>query len=146
MKIYLDNCCFNRPYDAQRQIKIRLETQAKLALQELVRSGEIELVWSFMLDFENKRNLNTVKQHEIARWAEHSVEYQLGDSNLLDLAEKFVALGLKKNDAVHLACAIQSRCDYFITTDKRILAKSSKITEIKVINPTDYFIKPEENP
>ena len=34
MKIYLDNCCFNRPYDDQTQIRISLETQAKLYVQE----------------------------------------------------------------------------------------------------------------
>lgn len=37
MKIYLDNCCFNRPYDDQTQIRISLETQAKLYLQDLVK-------------------------------------------------------------------------------------------------------------
>ena len=25
MRIYLDNCCFNRPFDDQSQIKIKLE-------------------------------------------------------------------------------------------------------------------------
>ena len=29
-RIYLDNCCFNRPYDDQSQPRIRFETQAKL--------------------------------------------------------------------------------------------------------------------
>ena len=26
MKIYLDNCCYNRPYDDQSQLRISLET------------------------------------------------------------------------------------------------------------------------
>jgi hypothetical protein len=30
LKIYLDNCCYNRPFDNQLQMKIRLETEAKL--------------------------------------------------------------------------------------------------------------------
>lgn len=30
IRVYLDNCCFNRPYDDQSQIKINLEAQAKL--------------------------------------------------------------------------------------------------------------------
>ena len=29
MKLYLDNCCFNRPFDDQSQLRIRLETEAK---------------------------------------------------------------------------------------------------------------------
>lgn len=30
MGIYLDNCCYNRPYDDQSQIRVFLESQAKL--------------------------------------------------------------------------------------------------------------------
>lgn len=30
MRVYLDNCSFNRPFDDQTQIKISLETEAKL--------------------------------------------------------------------------------------------------------------------
>ena len=29
MRVYLDNCCYNRPYDEQVQLRIRLETEAK---------------------------------------------------------------------------------------------------------------------
>ena len=39
MKIYLDNCCFNRPFDDQSQLRIRLESEAKLKIQEDIRSG-----------------------------------------------------------------------------------------------------------
>jgi len=28
LKIYLDNCCYNRPFDEQSQDLIRLETEA----------------------------------------------------------------------------------------------------------------------
>ena len=34
MKICLDNCCFNRPFDDQKQLRINLETEAKLKIQE----------------------------------------------------------------------------------------------------------------
>lgn len=43
MRIYLDNCCFNRPFDNQSQLRVRLETEAKLWIQERVAAGEIEL-------------------------------------------------------------------------------------------------------
>ena len=38
MRIYLDNCCFNRPYDDQSQLRISLETQAKLYIQGMIAS------------------------------------------------------------------------------------------------------------
>jgi predicted nucleic acid-binding protein len=34
MRLYLDNCCFNRPFDNQEQLKIKLETEAKLFIQQ----------------------------------------------------------------------------------------------------------------
>ncbi len=56
MRIYLDLCCFNRPYDDQGQTRVRLETEAKLVLQQKVRDGQCELVWSAILDFENSKS------------------------------------------------------------------------------------------
>lgn len=37
MRLYLDLCCFNRPYDDQTQTRIRLETEAKILIQENVK-------------------------------------------------------------------------------------------------------------
>ena len=53
MRIYLDNCCFNRPFDDQGQIRVRLETEAKLCIQENIRGGALELAWSYIIDSEN---------------------------------------------------------------------------------------------
>ena len=37
MRIYLDVCSFNRPFDDQSQLRIRLEAEAKLKIQDEVR-------------------------------------------------------------------------------------------------------------
>jgi hypothetical protein len=44
MKIYLDSCCFNRPFDDQSKLRIRLEAEAKFKIQEDVRSGTYKLI------------------------------------------------------------------------------------------------------
>ena len=49
MRVYLDNCCYNRPFDDQVQLRVRLETEAKLAIQRHMRMGILEYVWSDML-------------------------------------------------------------------------------------------------
>jgi hypothetical protein len=56
MKIYLDNCCFNRPFDDQSQLRIKLESEAKLKIQDDIRAQRIQLVWSYILDLENDNN------------------------------------------------------------------------------------------
>ena len=65
MKIYLDNCCYNRPYDNQSQLKISLETQAKLRIQECVRNGDYELVSSFVLMYEISKSPNVASAKNI---------------------------------------------------------------------------------
>ncbi len=52
MRVYLDNCCCNRPFDPQTDLRISLETAAKMRVQALMRSGEVEYVWSDALDYE----------------------------------------------------------------------------------------------
>ena len=49
VRVYLDNCCYNRPYDDQSQPRISLEAQAKLFVQERIKNGTIELASSYML-------------------------------------------------------------------------------------------------
>jgi hypothetical protein len=48
---------FNRPFDDKSKLVIRLETETKLYGQDLIRQGEIDLVWSFRLDNENAASL-----------------------------------------------------------------------------------------
>jgi hypothetical protein len=47
MRLYLDNYCFNRPFDDQTQRKIALESEAKLYAQDEIITGRFELVWSY---------------------------------------------------------------------------------------------------
>lgn len=56
MRIYLDMYCYNRPYDDQSQLKISLETQAKLHIQTLIKNKKFNLVTSYMLRYECNNN------------------------------------------------------------------------------------------
>ena len=55
-KIYLDNCCFNRPYDDQKQLRIELETKSKLFVQKLITDKKVDFIKSYILEFENNDN------------------------------------------------------------------------------------------
>ena len=74
MKLYLDNCCFNRPFDDQSQIRIRLETEAKLEIQDKIRSGTLQLIWSYIIDYENNRNPYQERKVRIKKWKKYAVE------------------------------------------------------------------------
>jgi len=67
MRLYLDNCAFNRPFDDQSHIRVRLEAEAKLYIQGRIKEGNTELVWSYILDIENDQNLFEEKRNAIAK-------------------------------------------------------------------------------
>ncbi len=56
MKVYLDNCCYNRPYDDQRNLPNSLEAQAKLHIQMLIKEKKVQQASSFVLEYENSCN------------------------------------------------------------------------------------------
>jgi len=144
MRIYLDNCCYNRPYDDQSSIRIRLETEAKLYIQDKIKLGEIELVWSYMLEQENEDNPFEDKRENIQQWVELAVMDISESENILIQAENFLKIGFKNKDALHIACAIVSGANYFITTDKGILKKGKTISEVQIVNPMDFLNEQED--
>ncbi len=56
MRIYLDNCCLNRPFDDQAIIRIKLEAEAVIHIQSQVVAKTIDLAWSYIIDYENQAN------------------------------------------------------------------------------------------
>jgi predicted nucleic acid-binding protein len=140
IKLYLDNCCFNRPYDDQEQIKIYLETQAKLFIQSKIEDGEYDLIWSFMLTAENEANIDNDKKDKISNWIKKSRSYIKYEKKIENIAYQIQdKTGIHSKDALHIACAITAGADYFITTDIKILKKTKIINEIKIINPIEFI-------
>jgi len=144
--IYLDNCCFNRPYDKQDVLRVKLETEAKLYIQEQIKTGCIDLAWSFMLDYENDRNPFDIRRDQISLWKDIACVYIPANDEIKLLTEKvFNDFNITGGDAVHIACAVFARCVYFITTDHTLIKRASGLTDIKVINPIDFLPLLEEN-
>jgi len=135
-KIYLDICCFNRPYDDQSQLKIELETKAKLFVQDLIITKKIDLSWSYILDFENSKNSHSQKAAAIQKWRKIAVSDIDESPEIIELAKNIQKTGIKNIDSLHIACAVFSNCEYFLTTDRRILKYSSD--KIKVCDPIDF--------
>ena len=117
MKLYLDNCCFNRPFDDQTQLKIHLESQAKLAVQDMIINQKHSLVWSYMLEYENSQNPFEIRKDSIVKWKDIADTYVEENENILAVAEELLSKGIKAKDAIHIACAAETHCDYFLTTD-----------------------------
>lgn len=144
MRIYLDQCAYNRPFDDQSNIKTQLETLAKLYIQEQIRQGKYDLIWSYMSDFENSNNPNIENKKSIQLWEEISKYKCKSSEQSLAQGKLIERKGIRANDALHIACALESNCDYFITTDLSLSRK--KIEGIKIVNPIDFIqIMEEQN-
>ena len=146
MRVYLDNCSYNRPYDDQSQIRIHLETQAKLHIQDMIRQKKIELVTSYVLDFENSNNRSIQKRMAIEKFMKEYATLYVSNKNEKDI-EKVAAVimetGVKEKDAYHVACAVIAECDYFVTTDDRLLKYQSE--KIELVTPGEFIRRMEAN-
>ena len=140
MKVYLDNCCYNRPYDDQTQIRIHLETEAKLHIQDVIKNGELALVTSYILEYENGKNRFSHKKQAISDFMSANESYYVGeerDGEVRKIAEDIMKTGVKSMDALHVACAILAKSDYFITTDDRLLKYQAEA--IQVVTPGELI-------
>lgn len=139
-KVYLDVCTFNRPFDSQADIRVRLETEAKLEIQTKITEEEIELVWSYVMDFENRANPFDERREAIEKWQKRA-SLDVGESpSILKKAELITKNGIRSKDALHIACAVEAGCEYFLTTDDGILNKMKDDTSILVLNPVDFLL------
>ena len=139
MKIYLDNCMFNRPFDEQSHIRIRLETEAKLAIQEEIRRGTYQLIWSYILDYENSKNPFQERKEQIIKWKKYAIADVEENTEIINTAILLNNKGLQKMDSLHIACAIFAKADYFLTTDDKVNKKASTIANIKIADPIDFI-------
>ena len=143
MRVYLDNCCYNRPYDDQSNLNVSLETQAKLRVQEEIRAGKHELVWSAIEDYENAQNPFEIRRDAIAQWRNLAVAVQMADSGVVQAAGKIMEKGIKNKDALHIASAIAAGCDVFLTVDRKLLR--TPIDGIRTLSPIDFLNYEEES-
>ena len=57
------------------------------------------------------------------------------------MAALIMDTGIKEKDAYHVACAVIAECDYFITTDDRLLKYQSE--KIYLVTPGEFIRRVE---
>jgi predicted nucleic acid-binding protein len=145
MLIYLDNCCYNRPFDEQNQMRIFLEAQAKMYIQDLIILKKLDLVYSYMSVYENNDNPYENRRNIILDFFNNAslfVDFYIWEI-IEKRAEIIMKSGIKNKDAIHISCALEAKCDYFITTDDKIL-KNYKGNDIIICSPINFISDWEE--
>ncbi len=150
VKIYFDMNIYNRVFDDQTQMRIRLESMAIDILFELIEKKKYELAWSFILEYENSRNPFIERKFNIISISTLCNETIEPNDSIKEIAKGIVnKSNTKDKDALHLASAIYGGCDYFITCDDKLIKTIEKnkdalkeiIKNIKLYNPIDFLRK-----
>ena len=137
MRIYLDNCCYNRPFDDLTQERIHLESEAVLTILNLVQSGKLELIGSDVLRLEMSRMKDPIKrQRVIALYSivENEIKYT---DKIKERAEEIQKeSNIKLFDSLHIASAEMGAADALLTTDDKLEKASANPTlKLRVVNP-----------
>jgi predicted nucleic acid-binding protein len=147
LNIYLDTCCYNRPFDDLSQSIVRLEAEAKRYVQSLIKYSMINLTYSYISLYEIENNPYEYRKRHVLDFLSNASVYieEVKKDDVRKIGLGIIKTGIKSLDALHIACAVLARCDYFLTTDKRIL--KYKTNEIKILNVFDFVIgwKEEHN-
>jgi predicted nucleic acid-binding protein len=148
MKIYLDVCCLNRPFDDQTQDRIHLESEAVVLILKHVRSGNWEWISSEAVDYEVGQTPNVERRHRVESLIRYAGGTIVIEKSIVKRASEFKAIGFGAYDALHLACAEHSNADVFLTTDDKLLRLSrqcSSMLKVKVDNPLIWLKEVIEN-
>jgi predicted nucleic acid-binding protein len=139
IRVYLDNSVYNRPFDDLTKIKVALEADAKRYIQRLIIEGKIELAYSFVSRFENNKSPYPHNKKSIDAFFDNATVYidHTHGWAVKRRADAIITTGVKTKDAYHVACAIESKSRYFITTDNRLLKYPSQ--KIIVCNPIQFL-------
>ncbi|MFA7533828.1 MAG: PIN domain-containing protein, partial [Tissierellaceae bacterium] len=147
---YFDMNIYNRVFDDQTQMRIRFESMAIDILFELVEKKKYELVWSFILEYENSRNPFIERKLNIKSISSLCNKVIEPNDRIKEIAKDIVKKSNTKNkDALHLASAAYGGCKYFITCDDKLIKTVERnkdnltdiIKNIQLYNPIDFLRK-----
>lgn len=143
MKVYMDNCCFNRILDDRTDPVIYFERNTVLLILELVEKGVFELCGSQMLLKEISDTPDIIKREKL------ELMYTLCSSEVVideEIAKRAIEIrnqsNIRNNDSIHLACGEFADVDVFLTVDKKFMNNANRIpAKVRVMNPTEWLLE-----
>lgn len=140
MKIYMDNCCLNRPSDDQSNPRIHLESEAIKTIIDLIENEIWELVSSDVLLYEILNTPDENRRRNLLGINDMAVNIISLTNTIKDKANYFEHCGLQAFDAMHLACA-ENNSDLLLTVDDRFIKKANHINNLEIIikNPLQWL-------
>ena len=140
MIIYLDNCCYNRPFDDQTQERIHLESETILTILKMGQMKRVIIVGSEILELEINRMPDENKKRKVVDL------YKVADMRILytdkikKRSEEIISVSqIRTFDSLHIAAAEEANADVLLTTDDKLEKMSEKLDlKIRVLNPLRF--------
>ncbi|MCF6149449.1 MAG: PIN domain-containing protein [Candidatus Kuenenia sp.] len=142
MKLYLDLCVYNRPFDDQGHDRIALETSIFTYILEKIETDVYVLVTSDALTYENNKNPDSLKSARISTYFELAHEFVEINNSDYNRAKELKGFGFSDIDALHISLAERSQADYFITCDDDIVNRFKKhkdFIKIKIVSLAEFI-------
>ncbi len=142
MKVYLDLCVYNRPFDDQTNERVFIEARAFYIVIKWLEEGKIISIHSDALEYENGLTLNPDRKGRVKSYLSLSKEYIKLSGFSIKRANEIINLGFRGMDALHIAMAEEGKAHYFITCDDGIIDMAEKNQErlkVKVCSILEFL-------
>lgn len=140
MKIYLDTCSLQRPFDAKNQVRILLESEAVLGILSYVELKKVKLISSDALIYEIENIPSALRRYNAKSILNLADIYIKVNSKIEKRAVYLITFGIMPLDALHLSLAEYSKADYFCTCDDKLISKAKKlIAKTKIVTPIELI-------
>ena len=146
MRVYLDVSCLNRPFDAQEQVRVRLETEAVHVIMEKIETGQISHVCSDMVAIEIDAHPDPQRRRRLREMLPAGDDIIPLSDSILQRAVECQMMGFKPADAAHVAAAEALRADVLLSCDDRMCKaadRSRAKLRVRVMNPLAWLAEVE---
>ena len=147
LKLFLDVCVYNRPFDSQSDERIALETSIFIYILEKIQKGNYRLVTSESLEYENEKNPDLERKARVNTYFKLSGEYIQYEETDSERVNYLAGIGLSLVDALHVTLAEKAKVDYFVTCDDRIVSvyrKNRSVFKISIIGLREFISLEEQ--
>lgn len=140
--IYMDNCCYNRPFDDLSDDKVRMESETVLTIVDRCEHDIWNLCSSDVLYDEIDRMDDYIRKEKVLTiYNSTTVDIELSE-NIINRANELAKVNIKPFDALHIASAESAKADIFLTTDKKLINASKRINlYVRVANPAMWIME-----
>jgi predicted nucleic acid-binding protein len=126
IKIYMDNCCLNRPFDDLSDDAVRLEAEAVVTIIDNCESGIWDMCGSDVLHDEIDRISNSVRKQQVQMLYDSSNSFIEFSHKIIMRGKELERFGIKSYDALHIASAEEGGVDVLLTTDRKLIKAAAR--------------------